>query len=223
MNWASHPYLYQLVHPWHWLTYGQNFSAFASLSSILVATATLVVVARQTKAANRQAIASEAQVKAAESAGKVSEEQLLATQRAAEAERTHSALILRQLLESMQPALVVVPEYVPNEGWRIFVENQGRGLAIDIRIKVSADDMDDARLSAIGVGQTTIGEGRKAKIFSPSDNLNGSKIVLKYRSQDGRYFESEARIRDVFVETQVIRQTNAEGMVIPFRELPIIE
>jgi hypothetical protein len=27
MNWNAHPYLYQVLHPWHWVTYGQNAAA----------------------------------------------------------------------------------------------------------------------------------------------------------------------------------------------------
>jgi hypothetical protein len=46
--WTTYPQLCQLVHPWHWLTYGNNAGAFASLMS-LAALVGLVFYTRYTK------------------------------------------------------------------------------------------------------------------------------------------------------------------------------
>lgn len=35
MDWSVHPYLYQVCHPWHWLTYGQNATAVAAVVSVI--------------------------------------------------------------------------------------------------------------------------------------------------------------------------------------------
>jgi hypothetical protein len=42
MNWAAHPTVYGVLHPWHWLTYGLNSTALASLAT-RVATIAVVV------------------------------------------------------------------------------------------------------------------------------------------------------------------------------------
>ena len=180
MNWASHPYLYQVVHPWHWLTYGQHFSAFASLSSVLIAVATLIVVVRQTKAANRQAAASEAQVKSANEASKVSLAQLDATKQAAEAEKLHSSLIYLQLLDSMQPCLAVIVDASPSYGVSYWIENQGRGIATALDVRF-ADKEERPGL----VRQNMIAPGNKCKIEVTGTSFPQTSIEISCRSQDG--------------------------------------
>ncbi len=89
--WSLHPTLYQVCHPWHWLTYGQNavafgiFTAFINLFVALVLWRTLNAVNRQSRAADRQAEAAEAQAVAARKQAEVSEQQRLAAERAASA------------------------------------------------------------------------------------------------------------------------------------------
>lgn len=53
MNWTAHPILYQLLHPWHWLAYGQNAAAFQSLTALagLIGIAFYTYYTRQTTAA----------------------------------------------------------------------------------------------------------------------------------------------------------------------------
>jgi hypothetical protein len=89
---ANQPYLYQLLHPWHWLTYGQNataigivLAAILSILSIYVLARTLHAVNRQAVAADRQAEAAEAQAIAARKLTEVAEQQRLASERAANA------------------------------------------------------------------------------------------------------------------------------------------
>jgi hypothetical protein len=41
MNWNAHPYIYQIVHPWHWLGYGPNATNMAALSATIAAIATI--------------------------------------------------------------------------------------------------------------------------------------------------------------------------------------
>jgi hypothetical protein len=89
---SLHPLLYQLRHPWHWLTYGQNATAFGILMATLinsftayVLVRTLRAVNRQAKAADRQAEAAEAQASAARKQTEVSEQQRIAAERGAKA------------------------------------------------------------------------------------------------------------------------------------------
>lgn len=87
-----HPHLYQLRHPWHWLTYGQNATAFGIVGATLVNLVTLIVLVRtlravnkQARAADRQAQAAEKQAEAARKQTEVSEQQRIAAERAATA------------------------------------------------------------------------------------------------------------------------------------------
>jgi hypothetical protein len=80
---SLHPWLYQLRHPWHWLTYGQNATAFGiilatavNLLAVYVLFRTLVTVNRQAQAADRQAEAAEAQAAAARKQTEVMDAQL---------------------------------------------------------------------------------------------------------------------------------------------------
>ena len=90
--WSFHPTLYQVCHPWHWLTYGQNavafgifIAAFINLFVAFVLWRTLNAVNKQARAADRQAEAAEAQAVAARKQTEVSEQQRLAAERAASA------------------------------------------------------------------------------------------------------------------------------------------
>jgi hypothetical protein len=51
MNWINQPYLYQLFHPWHWLTYGQNAAAagFIGLAAYVAYTRRMMVAAEETR------------------------------------------------------------------------------------------------------------------------------------------------------------------------------
>jgi hypothetical protein len=80
---SLHPYLYQLRHPWHWLTYGQNATAFGiflatavNLLVVIVLIRTLSAVNRKAKVADRQAKAAEAQAIAARKQTEVMDTQL---------------------------------------------------------------------------------------------------------------------------------------------------
>jgi len=76
---SSHPWLYQVLHPWHWLTYGQNAAFLAmvvNLFAVIVLVRTLSAVNRQAKAAGRQAEAAEAQAVAARKQTEVMDAQL---------------------------------------------------------------------------------------------------------------------------------------------------
>jgi hypothetical protein len=41
MNWNDHQYIYQLVHPWHWLGYGPNATNVAAVAALIAAIATV--------------------------------------------------------------------------------------------------------------------------------------------------------------------------------------
>jgi multidrug efflux pump subunit AcrA (membrane-fusion protein) len=89
---SAHPWLYQVLHPWHWLTYGQNatgigvlLATFVNWVTIFVLVRTLSTVNRQAQAADRQAEAAEAQADAARKQTEVSEQQRIAAERAANA------------------------------------------------------------------------------------------------------------------------------------------
>lgn len=75
--------LYQISHPWHWLTYGQNGIVFAASLSLLVSALTVYVLIRtlhavkqQARAADRQAEAAEEQAKAARAGSELARAQL---------------------------------------------------------------------------------------------------------------------------------------------------
>jgi ribosome-binding ATPase YchF (GTP1/OBG family) len=125
---ARHPYLYQIWHPWHWFTYGQNASRFGTvfttllnLATIYVLYKTLLAVNKQSDAADRQAKAAEEQVAAAKSSAAVSDAQRIATEQSALAEREHSALIRHQILSGLRPIIVVGKEPHPTAGGKLAV------------------------------------------------------------------------------------------------------
>lgn len=80
--------MYQIYHPWHWLTYGQNgvmigvlLSLLVNAFSVFVLFKTLGIVNRQSVAADRQASAAEAQAAVATASAALIELQLTAARR----------------------------------------------------------------------------------------------------------------------------------------------
>jgi hypothetical protein len=193
---------YQVFHPWHWLTYGQNaqaaailVSACVNLVTVAVLIRTLIAVDLQARASRRQAQAAEEQVKSAKAATQVSEEQLKAARESAAAEREHSDLLRQQYLAALRPVLVFQKRISPPF---TFVElvNESNALALEVSLWNGSLDA----LGAKGiVGKVILGAGSSSSLkgikYGEAEYDKGKLIsapeaplFAKYRSQDGRWF-----------------------------------
>lgn len=193
---------YQILHPWHWLTYGQNASAAAILVSAIVNLATVIVLIRTLVAVNRQAVASDRQAKAAEEQVKsakaatlVSEEQLKAARDSAAAEREHSDFLKLQHLAALRPVLVF-QKRITSSHTATEIVNESEALALDISLW---NGKPDAPESKGVVGKVILGAGSTSWLrgidYGAVVNESGRfvsaperPIFAKYRSQDGRWF-----------------------------------
>jgi hypothetical protein len=153
---------YQIFHPWHWLTYGQNSPAAAILVSSIVNVATVVVLVRTLVAVNRQATASdrqaeaaEEQVKSAKAATQVSEEQLRAARDSAAAEREHSDLLKQQYLAALRPVLVFQKRVV-SSGTTTEIVNESGALALEVSLWNGRPDAPESKGK---VGKVILGAG----------------------------------------------------------------
>jgi hypothetical protein len=192
MDWTSHPNLYQLCHPWHWLTYGQNAIALGIFIPLIVSVITIVVLIRtlnavnaQAQAANRQAKAAEEQVAAAQAATAVSEAQRRAAEQSAEAARLQSELIRYEFLANLRPVLGVDKEINPRmtstlQYWLI---NYGRGAALDIEATYRGKSME-----RIGVSANILGPDTRTQFAVNTDRAQAEGLQILYRSEDGRRF-----------------------------------
>ena len=194
---------YQIFHPWHWLTYGQNSTAAAILVSAIVNLATVVVLIRTLVAVNRQAVASDRQAKAAEeqvksarAATEVSEEQLRAARNSAAAEREHSDLLKQQYLAALRPVLIFQKRLTQSFS-TIEIVNESEALAFEVSLWNGTPDAPELKGT---VGKVILGAGSTSwlrGIDYGKPALEIGKLVAapeirpifaKYRSQDGRWF-----------------------------------
>jgi hypothetical protein len=197
---------------WRWLVDGQNaqalsviVSAAAVVTSTVIAAFTLWIVRRQTVASEEQAKAAVAQVKASESSQAVSEALLEATKYAAQAEGRHGDLVSYQILEALRPVLVLKWDANGRGGFSgtsdcFLVENQGTGVAHNIRVEVS-----EVRSIDIQIGSTVIGSGFETQIWIPKYAIDACTIEVLYDSLDGRHFLTGA-----FLEGERLIQQVAE-------------
>lgn len=190
---SLHPWLYQLRHPWHWLTYGQNATACGiviatavNLLSVIVLIRTLSAVNRQTRASDRQAAAAEEQVSAAKAASAVSDAQRIAAEEGAKAEREHSELIRQQLLASLRPMLVITKRDDGRGNITHFVENHGAGVALSVKIGYRG------KSEELFLSHDIIGPDHNATTLLNPKNFEIDGVVLRYQSQDGRFFATTA-------------------------------
>jgi hypothetical protein len=200
------PWLYQLLHPWHWLTYGQNATAFGilvatavNLLAVLVLIRTLSAVNRQAKATDRQAAAAEEQVTAAKSASAVSDAQRIATEAGAKAEREHSELIRQQLLATLRPILVITKRDDGRGNIEYRIENHGEGVALAVKASYRGRDQE------LFLSHDILGSNHTAVIVLNLQNFQSDGVYVRCESQDGRHFLTTA-----FGKGLEIRQTTIE-------------
>jgi hypothetical protein len=192
---APHPILYQLRHPWHWLTYGQNATAIAAMASGVIGAVTVAVLARTLIAVNKQATAADRQAKAAEEQAKVArkqtevaEQQRIASEESVKAARLQSALTRHQLLSQLRPFLALKKELsTVGHGERWVIQNHGQGVALDISATLRKPPLD-----TIQVSQAILGPDQVAEISGNLLVLPQRGIQIQYRSQDNRYFTTYA-------------------------------
>jgi hypothetical protein len=187
------PWLYQLLHPWHWLTYGQNATAFGiliatavNLLAVFVLIRTLSAVNRQAKASARQAAAAEEQVNAAKAATAVSDAQRIATEDGARAERAHSELIRQQLLASLRPIVVIVRRTDDLGHISHFVENYGEGVALCVKLNYRG------KAEELYLSHDIVGPNQSAAILLDHRLFEADGVEVGYQSQDGRLFVTTA-------------------------------
>jgi hypothetical protein len=219
------PWLYQLLHPWHWLTYGQNATAFGillatavNLLAVIVLIRTLSAVNRQARASDRQAKAAEEQVKAAEAATAVSDAQRIATEEGARAEREHSELIRQQLLATLRPILIIA-KLDDGKGNVIYaVENHGEGAALSVKVRYRGE------MKELFLSHDIIGPNRRAVTALDSTRFDKDGVTLWYQSQDGRFFVTTAfgKIGSLEVRQETL-EVDARGGHLPTPPIALIK
>ncbi len=187
------PWLYQLLHPWHWLTYGQNATAVGifiatavNLLAVYVLFRTLSAVNSQAEAANRQAAAAEEQVNAAKAATAVSDAQRIATEEGARAEREHSELIRQQLLASLRPLLVITKGDDGHGNVTHLVENHGVGAALSVKVCYRG------KVQELFLSHDIIGPNQSAITALDPTRFEADGVTVWYQSQDERFFVTTA-------------------------------
>ncbi|MBB5066014.1 hypothetical protein [Granulicella mallensis] len=223
---VQHPYLYQLQHPWHWLTYGQNATALGiilgsvlSVLTVWVLAKTLVAVNAQALAARMQADAAIEQVAAAKSSTSVSDAQRIATEESALAERAHNALIRVQLLNEMRPVLVVGKRPHPTMSGTLqnIVSNHGQGVALDIVFNYR-----DTTRDAISLNQNILGPSESVVLHMDLQRVALAGLQARYLSQDGRYFATTALlVNQEFVSSAF--EVNEKGGWLETPKIPLDE
>jgi hypothetical protein len=211
------PWLYQLLHPWHWLTYGQNASAFGiliatavNLLAVFVLIRTLSAVNRQAKASDRQAAAAEEQVKAAKAATGVSDAQRIATEEGARAEREHSELIRQQLLTTLRPILIIAKLDDGKGNVTYAVENHGEGAALSVKVNYRG------KTDELFLSYDIIGPNRSAITAPDPKRFEDDGVYVRYQSQDGRFFVTTAFGKSGSLEVrQSTIEVDAKGGHLP--------
>jgi hypothetical protein len=200
-----HLNLYQLCHPWHWLTYGQNatalgilFATSVNVFSVFVLTRTLRSINRQALAADRQAQAAEAQAVAANALKAVSEAQTAASERAAKMAEDANILAGKQMLAQMLPLLVLQREDMTVIGSKDFisylVQNQGSGTAQHVAWwygRLSQQPRFDGQISS-----SLIGAGYSAKVELNWERIQREWLTIAYDSMDGRGFITSVAVEN---------------------------
>jgi hypothetical protein len=166
MNWANHPTLYQLTHWWHWLAYGQNSVALATLAgcigTVAVVTAGYFAYRTFTATVEQLTIAHE------------------------EASRAKA-----QYFESVRPHLSVsvIPQSNRGDDVLVTVKNTGVGRALNIEgegIAVLCSTLPpDAAVNAAFHLQPKDGSKKGSGVG-----------ILRYSSIDGRRFRTEAIVAE---------------------------
>lgn len=240
-----HQWLYQICHPWHWLTYGQNATAagvllatLVNLLAVAVLFRTLLAVNKQARAADRQAEAAEAQADAARKQREVSEQQRIAAERAANAAE-------EQVLAARSATAVSEAQRVATEGGARaerehseLIRQQVLAKLTPILVLVRVSD----RLGNIEEFVENQGEGvalavRACFRGSPQDELfiahnilgphcrartavAGARfekdgVQIRCQSQDGRFFATTAFAKGVLEIRQEAFEVDANGGFLP--------
>jgi hypothetical protein len=209
---SLHPWLYQLRHPWHWLTYGQNATAFGiviatavNLLAVIVLARTLSAVNRQAKAADRQAAAAEEQVTAAKSATAVSDAQRIAAEEGARAEREHSELIRQQLLATLRPILAIAKHDDGFGNVTHLVENHGVGAALSVKLTYRG------KTEGLFLSHDIIGPNQTAITALDPKSFEDDGVYVRYESQDGRLFVTTAFGKSGLEVRQSTIEVDAKG------------
>jgi multidrug efflux pump subunit AcrA (membrane-fusion protein) len=236
MNVCSlHPWLYQLRHPWHWLTYGQNATAFGiilatavNLLAVYVLFRTLVTVNRQAQAADRQAEAAEAQAAAARKQTEVSEQQRIAAERAANAaeEQVEAAKSATKVSEAQRIATEqgAMAEREHSELIRqqllatlrpilVITKHDEGGGNMEYRVENHGEGVALAvkanyrgrGLQDIYISHDILGPSQSAVTALRWETFQADGMQVRYESQDGRFFVTTA-----FANGLELRQTAFE-------------
>jgi ribosome-binding ATPase YchF (GTP1/OBG family) len=210
------PWLYQLLHPWHWLTYGQNAAAFGiliatavNLLAVFVLIRTLSAVNRQAKASDRQAAAAEEQVNAAKAATAVSDAQRIATEEGARAEREHSELIRQQLLATLRPIVVIVRRTDKLGNITHLVENYGEGVALFVKLSYRG------KAEELYLSHDILGPNQSALTALDHRLFEAEGVQARYQSQDGRMFVTTAFGKGPLEVRQSTIEVDAHGGHVP--------
>jgi hypothetical protein len=171
MNWAKHPNLYQVLHPWHWLTYGANSSALAAAATLLAAIAAAFAgyfALKTYRSAQRQL--------------DVATKQYWDSHKAyLESVRPH--LIVRTL--GLRPSEILAATFIP-----VKVRNVGSGRAINI------EGRGGIAFTAFSLAAGVESDATVELLNTALWGIGSRNFFLYYSSVDGRRFRSETTIRD---------------------------
>jgi hypothetical protein len=219
---SLHPWLYQLRHPWHWLTYGQNATGIGVLLATIVNWVTIIVlmrtlstVNRQAHAADRQALAAEAQAEASRKQTEVSEQQRIAAERAANAaeEQVRAAQSATAVSEAQRVATEAGAKAEREHSELIRQQLLARLRPILVVVETrhpsgmalfSIENHGQGVALAmkanyrnqtheeIPISPDILGPDHSTRIQFRWDELHNNGMQLRYESQDGRFFATVA-------------------------------
>jgi hypothetical protein len=166
MRWAGHPFLYNSLHPWHWLTYGLNSTALVTLATCVGTIGVLV-----------------AGFYAYRTFGATLEQLALAREEAMRAKA--------QYLESVRPhlSISVLPQSNRGDAVLVTIKNTGTGRALGIKAERIA------MLCSTLPPEGEVNAAFQLEPTTTSAKGSGMGI-LRYSSIDGRRFRTETLVAE---------------------------
>jgi hypothetical protein len=202
------PITYQILHPWHWLTFGQNSSAVQAVGAIVFGVASIVIaifsllyLISATTAAQRQAVAAD----------------------------TQAAIARATLREQVRPFLKVgvlfADKDFDHEDQVFVVTNAGSGSAVSIYFQFS--DKNDQVLGEY-TGYSGVVLPPDGEMLAPAQPPAFHRMAIYYRSTNDEGYVTgftvgQMRVPDVYAACDKrpacsVRLGALNGLLWPFHE-----
>ncbi len=187
MNWTLHPYLYQITHWWHWLTYSQNASALQAVAAVVATAAAIaagffagmayLATVRQVDLAREQLQLAHAQFNAER---EHLEEERKSNRKTAEA--NYQRTVAEE--EAVRPRFRLVGGYMPTGGVQALeFTNAGNGPANDVCFT--------SLISGATLLQTDyVGPGNRFIVRIDPVELTASGVQIRFRTTFGSLWKT---------------------------------